>query len=95
MNSYHHNPRAPSFHPNRDSRIVRASVLDAALQLGIGGPNSTVADWIFNNPVSEEDEEEVSFKSYPVYGSDYRPLHFTACTSSRARAVHHYLGRIE
>ena len=41
--------------------MVRASVLDVALQLGFGGPNSTVADWIFNNPLDEEEEpEEVS-----------------------------------
>lgn len=38
--------------------MVRASVLDVALELGIGGPNSTVANWMFNNPVTEEDEEE-------------------------------------
>ena len=43
--------------PNRDSNLVRASVLDAALQLGFGGPNSTVANWIFNNPLEEEEEE--------------------------------------
>ena len=62
---------ASSFDSNRDSRMVRASVLDAALELGIGGPNSTVADWIFNNPVTEEEEgeeeEKVSILSYPVY----------------------------
>lgn len=49
---------ASSSEPNRDSRMVRASVLDVALELGIGGPNSTVANWMFNNPVTEEDEEE-------------------------------------
>lgn len=38
--------------------MVRASVLDAAMQLGFGDPNSTVASWMFNNPVTEEDEEE-------------------------------------
>ena len=43
---------------NRDSNMVRASVLDAALQLGFGGPNSTVANWIFNNPLEEEEESE-------------------------------------
>jgi hypothetical protein len=43
---------------NRDSNMVRASVLDVALQLGFGGPNSTVADWIFNNPLDEEEEPE-------------------------------------
>ena len=61
---------ASSSDPIRDSRLVRASVLDAALELGIGGPNSTVANWIFNNPVAEEDEEEVNIISYSVHRSD-------------------------
>jgi hypothetical protein len=39
---------------NRTSGL-RASVLDAAIELGIG--NDTVAKWIFE-PVEEEDEEE-------------------------------------
>lgn len=43
---------------NRDSNALRASVLDAALELGLGN-NSTVANWMFNNSV-EEAEEEVS-----------------------------------
>lgn len=41
---------------NRESNALRASVLDAALQLGIGNSNNTVANWIFNSPI-EEDEE--------------------------------------
>ncbi|KAF8057097.1 hypothetical protein FPV67DRAFT_1456620, partial [Lyophyllum atratum] len=40
----------------RESNALRASVLDAALELGIG-TNSTVANWMFNNALSEEDEE--------------------------------------
>ncbi|KAG9312655.1 hypothetical protein JVU11DRAFT_7071 [Chiua virens] len=40
----------------RSSNVVRASVLETALELGFG-QNSTVADWIFNNPVSEEPED--------------------------------------
>lgn len=45
-------------HPDfqRDSHLVRASVLETALELGFA-QNSTVADWIFNNPLSEEVEE--------------------------------------
>lgn len=45
-------------HISRDSNTLRQSVLDAALQLGIGS-NSLVADWMFNNAVHEEDENEV------------------------------------
>lgn len=40
----------------RDSNAVRASVLDVAMQLGFGDPNSTVASWMFN-PLAEADEE--------------------------------------
>ncbi|PFH47051.1 hypothetical protein AMATHDRAFT_153075 [Amanita thiersii Skay4041] len=40
---------------HRESNALRASVLDVAMQLGLG-KNSAVADWIFNNPVTEEDE---------------------------------------
>ncbi|KAG6861056.1 hypothetical protein C0995_004557 [Termitomyces sp. Mi166 len=42
---------------NRESNALRASVLDAALELGIGH-NSTVLNWMFNNSLTEEDEEE-------------------------------------
>ncbi|KAH7909007.1 hypothetical protein BJ138DRAFT_1127993 [Hygrophoropsis aurantiaca] len=44
---------------NRDSTLVRASVLETALELGVAH-NSTVANWIFNNPLAEglEDESE-------------------------------------
>ncbi|KIK77347.1 hypothetical protein PAXRUDRAFT_835010 [Paxillus rubicundulus Ve08.2h10] len=41
---------------NRQSNVVRASVLETALELGIA-QNSTVANWIFNNPLAEESEE--------------------------------------
>ena len=49
---------------SRDSNSLRASVLDAALELGIGS-NSLVADWMFNNAVMEEegDENEVRMNS--------------------------------
>ncbi|KAF8556672.1 hypothetical protein OG21DRAFT_1482880 [Imleria badia] len=40
----------------RNSSVVRASVLETALELGFG-QNSTVANWIFNNPLSEEAED--------------------------------------
>lgn len=43
---------------NRDSNALRASVLDAALELGIGN-NSTVANWIFNSSIDEVEEEEL------------------------------------
>lgn len=42
----------------RDSNLIRASVLETALELGFG-QNTTVADWIFNNPLSEEAEEHL------------------------------------
>ena len=44
---------------SRTSNALRASILDTALELGIGS-NSLVADWMFNDPVIEEVEEEVS-----------------------------------
>ncbi|KAJ8597278.1 hypothetical protein M405DRAFT_877041 [Rhizopogon salebrosus TDB-379] len=39
-----------------DSNLVRASVLETAMELGVGH-NSTVANWIFNSPLTEESEE--------------------------------------
>ncbi|KAG2368443.1 hypothetical protein BDR07DRAFT_71307 [Suillus spraguei] len=45
--------RSPGVRP--DSNIVRASVFETALELGIH--NSTVANWIFNSPMPEEVEE--------------------------------------
>ncbi|KAI0052829.1 hypothetical protein FA95DRAFT_1553110 [Auriscalpium vulgare] len=47
--------RSPSY-GSRDSNTLRASVLDAALELGIGS-SRTVEDWMFNS-VAEEEEEE-------------------------------------
>lgn len=41
----------------RDSNALRASVLDVVLQLGLG-TNKKVAEWMFNNPVEEEDVED-------------------------------------
>ena len=49
--------RRPTKHRARpDSNVVRASVLETALELGIAH-NSTVANWIFNSPLAEESEE--------------------------------------
>lgn len=48
--------RAKLGDPHRNSNLVRASVLETALELGFG-QNSTVANWIFNNPLSEEAED--------------------------------------
>lgn len=54
---------------SRESNALRASILDTALELGIGS-NSLVADWMFNNPVLEETEEEESVPSPGLtYGS--------------------------
>ncbi|KAG5725127.1 hypothetical protein E4T56_gene10233 [Termitomyces sp. T112] len=47
----------PTSSTNRESNALRASVLDVALELGIGH-NSTVLNWMFNNSLTEEDEEE-------------------------------------
>ncbi|TFK51288.1 hypothetical protein OE88DRAFT_1527669 [Heliocybe sulcata] len=43
---------------NRDSNMVRASILNTALELGVGR-NRTVTNWMFNG-IDEEDEEEES-----------------------------------
>ncbi|KAF8130562.1 hypothetical protein EV363DRAFT_1431856 [Boletus edulis] len=48
--------KAKLANPLRNSNAVRASVLETALELGFS-QNSTVADWIFNNPLSEEAED--------------------------------------
>ena len=51
---------AASAGQTRESSALRASVLDVALELGITGDNSLAA-WMFDNSLKEEDEEEVSF----------------------------------
>ena len=48
-------PRARPAPPEKRESVLRASILDTALELGIGA-NSTVAHWMFN-PVSEADED--------------------------------------
>jgi len=58
-------PTSPTDSVNRDSNALRASVLDAALQLGIGS-NSTVANWMFNNPLEEVEEEVSVFRCGPL-----------------------------
>lgn len=54
----------------RESNALRASVLDAALELGLVS-NPLVADWMFDNSLPEEDEE-VSL----LFGSLYPHLFF-------------------
>ncbi|KAJ3500379.1 hypothetical protein NLJ89_g9824 [Agrocybe chaxingu] len=55
-------PRPPSAYrpkakaPSRSSNALRASVLEAALELGVG-TNPLVSDWMFSNSLKEEDEE--------------------------------------
>jgi hypothetical protein len=49
-----HRPRPRARKRDSDS-VLRASVLDAAIELGIG--NKTVAKWMFS-PLEEEEEEE-------------------------------------
>ncbi|KAL1742975.1 hypothetical protein HDZ31DRAFT_41994 [Schizophyllum fasciatum] len=44
---------------SRDSNLVRASILDAAMDLGFGS-NATVAKWMFENQLEEEEEEAIS-----------------------------------
>jgi hypothetical protein len=46
----------PTGSKQRGSNVLRASVLDAALQLGIGTSDSKVAKWMFSEGVEEEDE---------------------------------------
>ncbi|KAF7295199.1 hypothetical protein MIND_01058700 [Mycena indigotica] len=53
-------PRPPPAEPpsepvNRESNALRASVLDAALQLGLG--SSKMANWMLNNTLAEDEEE--------------------------------------
>ncbi|KAI0692682.1 hypothetical protein C8T65DRAFT_745034 [Cerioporus squamosus] len=49
-------PRPEQQNPGDRGSLLRASILESALELGVGS-NRTVANWIFN-PVDEEDEEE-------------------------------------
>ena len=43
---------------NRESNALRASVMDIAMEIGLG-TNGAVTDWVYNNPINEE--EEVGF----------------------------------
>ena len=52
-------PSLPDLAGTRDSNALRASILDIALELGIGS-SPVVTDWMFNNVVEEEPEDEVS-----------------------------------
>ncbi|KAJ6544070.1 hypothetical protein B0H19DRAFT_1169507 [Mycena capillaripes] len=49
--------QSPTEPANRQSNALRASVLDAALELGFGA-NGTVANWMFNNALEEQEEDE-------------------------------------
>lgn len=49
-------PRPDQQDPENRGSLLRASILESALELGVAS-NRTVANWIFN-PVDEEDEEE-------------------------------------
>ncbi|KAJ7914938.1 hypothetical protein B0H13DRAFT_2001733 [Mycena leptocephala] len=49
--------QSPTEPVHRESRAIRASVLDVALELGLGA-NGTVANWMLNNSLEEEEEEE-------------------------------------
>ena len=51
--------RAEQAQPENRGSMLRASILESALELGVGS-NRTVANWIFN-PVEEGDEEEKKF----------------------------------
>ncbi|KIM44016.1 hypothetical protein M413DRAFT_9280 [Hebeloma cylindrosporum] len=56
-------------HMTRESNALRASVLDAALELGLVS-NPLVADWMFDNSLPEEDEEQDQVASPGLtYGS--------------------------
>lgn len=63
-------PSSPDLAGSRDSNALRASILDIALELGVGS-SPLVTDWMFNNVLEEEPEDEVELISSPVltYGS--------------------------
>ena len=52
-------PPSSNLAGSRDSNALRASILDTALELGIGS-NSVVTNWMFSNPLMEEPEDAVS-----------------------------------
>jgi hypothetical protein len=43
----------------RDSNVLRASVLDIAMQIGLG-TNGAVTDWVYSNSVHEDEEVRLS-----------------------------------
>lgn len=53
---------SPNLAGSRDSDALRASILDVALELGIG--SSSLTDWMFNNTLEEEPEDAVSLSFF-------------------------------
>ncbi|KAF8995541.1 hypothetical protein BDQ17DRAFT_1430286 [Cyathus striatus] len=83
-----HPAATPNLEVNRESNALRASVLDAALQLGIGS-NNLVAAWMFNNPVQEEEEEDqvspsLTYGSSATSDESFRPYPGTPSTSTQS-----------
>ncbi|KAF8645985.1 hypothetical protein AX16_007412 [Volvariella volvacea WC 439] len=83
------NPRADP--ANRTSNALRASVLDVALQLGIGN-NSMVTDWMFNNSLQEVDEPEqglTTSSNASEEPSSSSPLHNSSSSPQRQNSSSH------
>lgn len=57
-------PRPRPMPVEKRESMLRASILDTALELGVGS-SSTVANWIFN-PVNEADEDTEVCRSLPA-----------------------------
>lgn len=77
------NLREPSY--SRDSNALRASVLDAALQLGIG-TSRAVENLIFNT-VDEEDDVRIPFFSTSLCSPPLPPPFFFSCNPLLSRTA--------
>ncbi|KAJ6630998.1 hypothetical protein B0H10DRAFT_702776 [Mycena sp. CBHHK59/15] len=83
--------QTPTEPVNRESNALRASVLDVALELGIAA-NGGVANWMFNNTLEEEDEDEdavTSMRAPLSATSEEYAAYSTPPTSISSHSEHH------
>lgn len=66
---------------NRESSALRASVMDIAMEIGLG-MNGAVTDWVYNNPINEEEEEPVTSPSLTT-GSSINSDAYSSTSSAR------------
>ncbi|KAF7330298.1 hypothetical protein MVEN_02467700 [Mycena venus] len=79
-------PESPTA-SNRESNALRASVLDAALELGLGA-NGSVANWMFNNAVEEEEDEEDTTSKGPLSATSDEYGNYSYSTPATSTSSH-------